>query len=281
MPPMCCRENDITGATQCVQVRSCSLDCRPPGRCTPHAFECFVRNVFTRYLAELILDVGTPSTTGIVGSIPEVLLAGLPSISAFEDAQGEESRPRGDAVVQLTDERRLAVAQGAGERILELAATYQTQVDFRTSVLEGTQLGDQLVELYHRFLPSIWEVARSRFDLFERCRALWMRTHPFVAEVVALARSADDSTATSRDDLRRLSSEDFDELARIAAEFSDDTEDAEFRAVIRASVELIRQFVGMSSLEILEFVQRSEGPFRWEDTDGISGRAPSDPPKGQ
>jgi hypothetical protein len=263
---MCYRVN-AAGGTEVVQVSNCDLDCPPPHQCNPHAFECFVRNVLTRYLAELVLDVGTPTTTGIVASIPEVLLAGLPSVSEFQESESSEAQPGVEPVVPLTDGRRQAIAEGAGARILELAATYQTQVDFKSYVLEGTELGDQVVELYHRYLPSIWEVARSRFDLFERSRELWLRTHPLVAEVVALARADQDAAPAPHAELRYLSSEDVDELTSIGMQFVDNTDDESFRNVVRTGLELAREFVGRSSREILESIRQYDGPmFRQDDT---------------
>jgi hypothetical protein len=143
------------------------------------------------------------------------------------------------------------------ERILELASTYQAQIDFRNRVLRNTPLGERVIGLYEESLPDIWEVARRRYDLVDWSRKMLLKYRPLVVEIVRLAESSDD--AAGEPGPQRLSSEDYAEVEAAANEFRRETASEGFRRAIDDVLAELRGFVGLNAVEVLDRLATAPG----------------------
>jgi hypothetical protein len=251
MPPLCCKSRE-TGGADCYMVQNCDRCQGAQFSCNPHGFECFVRNVLTRALAELILDVGAPTTRGVATGIVETLLRDLPARQEFA------GKPRAFAagvpdVYELNESRRRSLAHTAADKIIELASTYNTQVAFRNRVLLKTPRGKQLARLYMVSLPAIWEVARRRYDLIESSRQLWLELHPLVATIVRLAddRAGLDQTRHGSKPVLRITDRHFQAIAAVAAEFRKETKSRKFQRAIDDVMRELKRYVGLTAEEAL------------------------------
>jgi hypothetical protein len=196
------------------------------------AKDCFVRNVLTRGLGELILDLGFADEI-------------TPQLAANVDIP-REAKPRkagGRRTLTLSATLRMRLATRAMRSILKLAPTYQTGLDFRRYVDMETPRGRQLLDDYERYLPEIYRIARNDFTLLNDLGAAWLEVHSFVKAMVTVKVRGADAPATAK--RRALSNRSYQKGRDLFRRFGEAAEDDGFRALTR---ELDAELVGYRGL---------------------------------
>jgi hypothetical protein len=215
-------------------VADSAADCRAAGGQvgTPHdagtggagkkeSLWCFVRNVLTRGLGELILDIGyADAITPLVAANADIPREAKPKKAAA-----------GRAVLTLSPTLRVRLATRAMHSILRLAPTYQVGLDFRMHVHNDTPRGRQLLDYYEHYLPEIYAIARSDYTLLNDLGAAWLEVVPFVkAMVMVKIRGAEAPSAAKR---RALSNRSYLKGRDLIRRFGEASENEGFRAILQ------------------------------------------------
>ncbi|MBO0926237.1 hypothetical protein J1G44_17315 [Cellulomonas sp. zg-ZUI199] len=245
-----CFYTDTAGNHHIVTVSSCQECYRMGGSCMDDGGGpppigpgtvtfCFIRNVLTRSLANLLTDVGSSaaisrSALALIDTDDEVI----------PPARGHVRRAGGgprddDALVPLTGDLRSQVAARVTDSILRLATTYRDTVAFRDDVLMPTTRGRRLRDHYDVNLPHLYAAAARDLGLVRRTAATWLSIHPFVAAVVAAARGLDEDGDVE------LTPEQVAACKQVFRDFHDASSDEEFRHLLD---DLEREFEGYAGL---------------------------------
>lgn len=253
-----CFYTDDVGNHHIVTVSSCRECYERGGSCMddgggpppvgpgPVTF-CFIRNVLTRSLANLLTDIG--SSTDISRSALALVDADDDMRpAAREDARGVGAAPLDDdALVPLTEDVRSQIAARVTDSILRLATTYRDTVSFRDDVLMPSARGQRLREHYDANLPHLYAAAARDLGLVRRTAATWLSIHPFVAAVVAAARGLDDDREVE------LTPEQVAACKQVFRDFHDASRDEGFRHLLDV---LEREFEGYAGLTPRAALQR-------------------------
>jgi hypothetical protein len=146
---------------------------------------CFVRNVLTRTLGSLILDVGRAPAVSV----------GIRDSLVIPSPKGRRTAKRKPGRIKMTPGRQRTLASQAARAILELARTYDTTVQFRDRLLLTTARGKQLKHLYDTHLGEIFDVTHGDPDLMNAAGSTWFAVYPFVKAMVDAAPPTDDAAS--------------------------------------------------------------------------------------
>src|SRR5581483_2996852 len=110
---------------------------------------CFVRNVLTRALGGVMLDIGTASA--IQASMIQYLE--IPPKAAASKKAGKTE------FLELTPRRRQDLSARVAASIIRLGATYETMLEFVSELMQGTQRGQALMVDYNRYRDEAYALA--------------------------------------------------------------------------------------------------------------------------
>jgi hypothetical protein len=198
---------------------------------------CFVRNVLTRSLGDMILDIG--ASDSIAGDVPVDLLA-----------RGKVAGKGRSKPIALSPARKRRYATALSKNILTLAATYQSTIDFRDHILLATARGKQLKAHYDAHLPAIYAAAGGRSSLLRESAQTWMALHPFVARMVEAAGA---SSSKRKRTEPRLTSQNVKRCVKLIRSFQAASEDRGFQSLLG---ELEAELSGYSGLTASQALQR-------------------------
>jgi hypothetical protein len=116
--------------------------------------------------------------------VPELLFSGVIDPRDFQPDDTHNGRP----MIKLNQGRKKKLLKAATDRIAELASTYIVTLDFRDEVLQQTPRGQQMTRTYYDNLDQIWEAAKDNVGVIKESRENWLRTRPFVEEILNAAR---------------------------------------------------------------------------------------------
>lgn len=142
------------------------------------------------------------------------------------------------------------------QAILELGQTYETAVAFRDEVLGSSPLGEELVETYYRYNPTILPLVMDDYELMAEAMTTWRSILVFVTATVAAARGGEVAEELQE---RRLTDELHGRVTRLLDRLRAKSEDTGFRAAIDEVKEELVRYVGLSPQEALETLRREPG----------------------
>lgn len=180
---------------------------------------CFIRNVLTRALGELVLDLG------MADQVTPTLVS-----NAVVPRQPAPRPPR-RGLLSVTPALRARVAGRVMRSILNLAATYPTGLEFRVMVFMETPRGRQILDYYERYLPEIYEIARNNYTLLNDLASAWLQVHSFVQAMVRVATAKDGGSQRAR--RHRLSAQSYEQGQDLIRRFTDASKDEGFRRMTR------------------------------------------------
>jgi hypothetical protein len=200
---------------------------------------CFIRNVLTRGLGELMLDLG-------VGEQVSVRLARNAEIPR---EAGEETRTTEGKLLDLSPALRLGLCTFVMRSIMKLAPTYRTGLDFRLRIFLETPRGRELVDDYEHYLPEIYRIARNDYTLLNDLASAWLDVHPFIAAMVALRAGA----GKEKPDVKRhtLSERSYEQGQDLIRRFGAATEDKNFRALTEELSGELKEYRGLNAEQAL------------------------------
>jgi hypothetical protein len=204
---------------------------------------CFVRNVMTRCLGDLVLDLGATKKVSakIVSNID------IPRTAA---AKGRSPAKR---VIALTATSRLRLATRVTRSILKLAATYKTGLDYRLIFLQ-TPRGRHLIDQYEHFLPEIYEIARNDYTLLNDLASAWLEVHPFIAAMVTAATSEPSGRSKAK---HKLSARSSDAAQDLVHRFGKATENKALKALTVELAAELDEYRGLNAEQALAKVRSS------------------------
>jgi hypothetical protein len=198
--------------------------------------KCFIRNVLTRGLGELMLDLG-------VSDEVSVQLARNTCIPREEEVQKGDGK-----VLRLSPALRLGLSAFVMRSIMALAPTYRTGLDFRVRIFLETPRGRELLDDYEHYLPEIYRIARNDYTLLNDLASAWLEVHPFVAAMVTLRTGEGKDKEAARQALSERSYEQGQDLIR---RFGAATEDNDFRALTEELAGELREYRGLNAEQAL------------------------------
>ena len=205
---------------------------------------CFVRNVMTRGLGDLILDLGaTEKVSSKIASNVDI-----PRTAA---AKGRSPAKR---VIALTATSRLRLATRVTRSILKLAATYKTGLDYRLIFLQIPR-GRHLIDQYEHFLPEIYEIARNDYTLLNDLASAWLEVHPFIAAMVTAATS--EPSGRSKAKHYKLSARSSDDAQELMHRFGKATENRALKALTVELAAELDEYRGLNAEQALAKVRSS------------------------
>ena len=196
---------------------------------------CFVRNVLTRILGGLILDIGSAD-----GIHPEfVNKLDIPPSSKNKKKKAADRKD----VLSLTPARRKSLAARVTRSILNLAATYQTALSFRDQLLLTTPRGRQLKTYYDKYLNEIYVVANQDQELFYDSALAWLGVYDFVRGMVAVATAPTGSQTKSGP---KLAGTAYRKSMGLMARFRKGSRDEGFRKLLEELETELAEYEGLS-----------------------------------
>jgi hypothetical protein len=207
--------------------------------------DCFIRNVLTRGLGDLVLDIGVTEkvSSKIVSNV---------DIPRTAVAKGRSPAKR---IIALTATSRLRLATRVTRSILKLAATYKTGLDFRVLIFLQTPRGRHLISRYEHFLPEIYEVARNDYTLLNDLASAWLKVHPFIAAMVTVATS--EPSGRSKAKHYKLSARSSDDAQELVHRFGKATENQALKALTVELAAELDEYRGLNAEQALARVRSS------------------------
>lgn len=200
-------------------------------------YKCFVRNVLTGGLADLLLNV--EASDAVSGDF-----------AASLKIPWNRRAPKAGRVVKLTPGSRRRLIATAMRSMATLAKTYRTTLQFRDGLLSNTPRGKQYKRYYAKHLGEITRVASQDEWLMNRAGTTWLAVYPFVKAVVA--EGARRKGAAGRGGSIRFSRSDHKRCVDLITRFRDASKDPTFKSVLREVDKDLAKYAGLSATEAVD-----------------------------
>jgi hypothetical protein len=203
---------------------------------------CFVRNVLTRAIGGLILDVGSSDAVS------------ADTIEILNILSKSGKLKSGKKTIKLTPRLRRNLATRASMCILNLATTYQTMLDFRDKLLLTTERGRELKANYDRYLNQIYDVACQSNRLVSDSATTWLSVYPFVKEMVRIADAAEGRNSKSTP---KLVSQSYRRCEDLIRRFRDGSNDDGFRELLGELAKELKGYEGLTATQAVDRLRKS------------------------
>jgi len=208
-------------------------DAGPPDKKTDKC--CFVRNVITRGLGELILDLG------VAKKLSHRLARNVDIPRGPEPKKPADSRK----TLTLSPTLRLRLASRIARSIFKLAATYETGLDFQVHVFRETQRGRKLLDDYQHYLPEAYEIARNDYTLLNDLASAWLDVHSFAKAMVTVKAAGAKAPSNARG--RALKERSYKQGRELIRRFREASKDDGFRALMHELDSELAEYRGLNA----------------------------------